>query len=415
MNDRVMIGYVGNPSLGFTKSLSACTAHMVARGLTVEGLPKLIGEIPRQRRPWLPPARDEVFSLFMSWGVDWLMLFDATLTFRADALFKLLESADPELRPIVGAHYYVAGERGLFPVMFHESDGRLVQFERVPINETIRVAATGSSALLIHRTVFEKLDKPWFVDGIGDTGFTFRAHQAGIPVHVNTEVEMENTQELLINKALYQMWDGASRLVVTGTGRSGTQYMSAILTESGIPCGHEQIFRPEGPRGWAWYRADASFMAVPYLPIFDGPVFHVVRDPLTTINSMVGLGWFDDAVNIHELFRPFQRLYCPSAWEDDEPLDRTIAFYIDWNRKIEPFPTARFRLEHIGEEELGVMVEAGDGRPDWIPEVLEKVPRNLNTHMRADLSWDDLLSRRRGEELADLAGEYGYSEVLVNG
>jgi hypothetical protein len=124
------------------------------------------------------------------------------------------------------------------------------------------------------------------------------------------------------------------RAVVTGTGRCGTVYMARLLTTAGLPCGHESIFTPggleeavwrlegarpvansnnmltsgEADQRWQGYehgvRADASYMAAPYLAcraaIGDAQVVHLVRSPLQVITSFVhGKGYFRSSMPVY--------------------------------------------------------------------------------------------------------------------
>ena len=97
--------------------------------------------------------------------------------------------------------------------------------------------------------------------------------------------------------------------IVVGTGRCGTLYTANLLTSLGIPCGHEAIFTPKGPdyevlagnkepissdvskaenlSNDKMLMADASYMAAPFLGLFDAQVIHIVRNPKDVIRSFV--------------------------------------------------------------------------------------------------------------------------------
>src|SRR5690242_2679693 len=85
--------------------------------------------------------------------------------------------------------------------------------------------------------------------------------------------------------------------VVTGCARSGTTYMSALLSGLGLRIGHEVVF---GPRtrsfdGWQGQHGDSSWLAAPFLgDLGDAPVFHQVRHPLKVVRSLVGVRFFAD-------------------------------------------------------------------------------------------------------------------------
>ena len=56
------------------------------------------------------------------------------------------------------------------------------------------------------------------------------------------------------------------KVLVVSTGRSGSGYLSKLLTLNGIECGHEISFNPDthGPIEHP-YRADSSWLATPYI------------------------------------------------------------------------------------------------------------------------------------------------------
>lgn len=83
--------------------------------------------------------------------------------------------------------------------------------------------------------------------------------------------------------------------LITGCGRSGTGYISYQLNESGIVCGHENVFTAEGYIGWKNYQGDSSWYAAPYIhKIGNVPILHIVRDPQKVVHSFYRLGLFSN-------------------------------------------------------------------------------------------------------------------------
>jgi len=160
-------------------------------------------------------------------------------------------------------------------------------------------------------------------------------------------------------------------LVVTGTGRCGTGYISQVLNSVGVKCSHEDIFAPyhtpEGPiipeglvtddeirdrmrtrlnNAWWGWQAESSWMAVPYLDLPEMEkmtIVHLVRDPKKTIDSMIRTGGFTEETG--ELFWQFQIKHLPELLETDDLLERAGLFYTRWNARIEPYATLRWRVE----------------------------------------------------------------------
>lgn len=159
------------------------------------------------------------------------------------------------------------------------------------------------------------------------------------------------------------------KVVVTGTGRCGTNFMANLLTSLGVPCGHEAVF---GPMGWDWAAevirgkrpavnsdisrggtilsdgmdlvGDSSYAAAPFLVRFDAFVIHLVRNPMKVIASMTGSGFrnFAEPFPVHyedmpDHFEHESFLYAnvPELAQDMPQLDRACLFYLRWNEMIE--------------------------------------------------------------------------------
>lgn len=83
------------------------------------------------------------------------------------------------------------------------------------------------------------------------------------------------------------------KFIITGCGRSGTNYVASRLNSAGVNCGHENVFTVNGPvLDASYYDGDSSWFAAPYLGnVFpDACVLHVVRNPLKVIESFHKIG-----------------------------------------------------------------------------------------------------------------------------
>jgi hypothetical protein len=210
-------------------------------------------------------------------------------------------------------------------------------------------------------------------------------------------------------------------VLVTGTGRSGTVYMAKVLTAAGVPCGHESMFTPEPaamvkerwqgdapPRlsqrsqdastaDWVdvgTLRADASYMAVPYLAELPTTIslIHTVRHPLLVISSFV-----DD---MRYFRREPENPYNAEGHEDwiydytqglgnwPDPVNAAAWHYLRWNLDIEEQNKHREYLR----------VRVGEPLPDALFELL-KVPRPEMPYRKRVNS---LRKRRGNRALAEL-------------
>lgn len=163
------------------------------------------------------------------------------------------------------------------------------------------------------------------------------------------------------------------QLLVTGTGRCGTVYMSRLLSSLGIQCGHESIFNSDGwpdakkrllgdsdtvlstvcqtdiltgaEIGDGWLNrsnlvAESSYMAAPFLcdPLIrDVPIIHIIRNPLEVISSFVkDFEYFSHPRWIRrERYHQFIYSHLPALHEYKNPVSAAVFFYLHWNIMIE--------------------------------------------------------------------------------
>ena len=131
-------------------------------------------------------------------------------------------------------------------------------------------------------------------------------------------------------------------LLVTGTGRCGTGYVSKLLTASGIPCGHEEVYTPLGIQNRPELVADASWCAVPFLKDFQGRIVHLVRHPLAVIRSFLGIRFFT-----HDLASPHRRFAARHFRRSPDPVTNAMRWWITLNSRTEAYADVRIRVEDL--------------------------------------------------------------------
>ena len=202
--------------------------------------------------------------------------------------------------------------------------------------------------------------------------------------------------------------------VVTGAPRSGTTYVANVLQKLGFDCHHEQRFTPwevvvEAYRlsGRPW--GDSSWLAAPFLQMLpeSTKVFHVVREPLNTLNSIIGTGqidWPDD-------YRTFIARYCwgdENYWPTDVALEAQT-FWVRWNEMIEHSGRVvmRFRVEDMAAALPRIASEVGAaGVTDWdIAGTLAAVRADVN---KRDPAAVRLTKADLTAEFRETARRYGY-------
>ena len=114
-------------------------------------------------------------------------------------------------------------------------------------------------------------------------------HRVPAPLHAVLKLPYYSANYFLASEPRY---------VIVGTGRCGTKFTARFLDNLGIGCSHESFYTPEGPmlRNKNRYykaKADASWLAVPFLPEGEKRVLHQVRHPIAVVSSFYKLGFFD--------------------------------------------------------------------------------------------------------------------------
>lgn len=171
----------------------------------------------------LSEGRNSLCALFLD-GTDgeWLWMVDTDMGFAPDTVDRLVASADPVERPVMGALCFALRHLGpLDSATYAERYGIVstlysyrelvdeIGFEPAadwPRDEVVEVSGTGAACLLIHRGALEavqaKYGRAWFDPAIHPTGvaggrrvfsedlsFCVRLAACGIPVHVDTAVK----------------------------------------------------------------------------------------------------------------------------------------------------------------------------------------------------------------------------------
>lgn len=215
------------------------------------------------------------------------------------------------------------------------------------------------------------------------------------------------------------------RFVVLSTGRCGSGFVSATLTELGFPCGHEYFFNP-----WVAHLhadqiigidpglvGDSAWPAVGWLDDFpeDFPLFHLVRHPIKYVNSLTQPpGYWAGAGG---LYTAFKKIALPELQKEGiSEEESSLIHWLRWNEIIETRvpESRRFRLEDQSlllfqaialevfdtpksDEEIEAAIKAG-----------REIRENKHRVGGAVFQADDLQEFELFPEFAAKAGEYGY-------
>jgi hypothetical protein len=172
----------------------------------------------------IPTNRNKITQRWLAeTDADWLWFIDSDMGFAPDTLDRLIESADPVNRPVMGGLCFAGLRRKPVPGQLGYEERFLIQptvYEWVELSDqvgfrpivdygrdqVIEVAATGAACIVIHRSVAEKVAAqygPAWYDPIThptglngqprtfseDLSFCVRAAAVGSPIHVDTAVK----------------------------------------------------------------------------------------------------------------------------------------------------------------------------------------------------------------------------------
>jgi hypothetical protein len=189
----------------------------------------------------LTDSRNKLVAAFLKeHQAHWLLWVDTDMGFAPDTLDRLFAAADPVERPIVGALCFTQRQEesdGMggwrcraTPTVFDWTalpDGKMgfsVRWD-YPHDALTRCGGTGSACILIHRSVFEKIQAvhgTWY-DRVKNTtmgqtlsedlSLCLRALALDIPVHVHTGVKTTHQKTLWLAEDDYYGQVALSRLV----------------------------------------------------------------------------------------------------------------------------------------------------------------------------------------------------------
>jgi SAM-dependent methyltransferase len=164
---------------------------------------------------YIPQGRNEMMTLFLQNRAEWLLSLDWDISFDREAVYALLDVADPIERPIVAGCYltWFGKDSHLRPcAMTRKGNLEYVPMDDLVVGAVTEVSMVGMGFTLIHRSVLEKMFEvykhdpwQWFghdIVGDGRTGedltFCDRARKCGFSVWLHGGVQLGHVKSKTI-------------------------------------------------------------------------------------------------------------------------------------------------------------------------------------------------------------------------
>ena len=190
------------------------------------------------------------------------------------------------------------------------------------------------------------------------------------------------------------------------------------MSKMDFPTGHEYVFNPPHMAIKQYdfdpeVPGESSWMGAGVLDELDMPVVHLVRNPIHTLRSLVGIWWLSGRhpSGLRAKYENYAmtRLGSPSYDASDDRqviIKRNVAFMWKWTIMIEQHDTLLVRVEDLSRKP-SVAYEMIDYLVDEDVEGRD-LPRMLTTNVNhrprdEGVTWNDA-----GWKLAELAEKWGY-------
>jgi hypothetical protein len=217
----------------------------------------------------------------------------------------------------------------------------------------------------------------------------------------------------------------AERILITGCGRSGTGFTSALLKALDLECGHERVFSlhavARGEVDWPEsLPAESSWLAAPFLADLPAgtAILHQVRNPLSVVRSLARIRLFEDPGPYRDFAE--QHMAENGAFDDVAPLVACLRYWDEWNALVE--------REALGSDLFYRRYRVDELQPDYVAALLDELGQHRFVHeiedrmrlVRSDsntrgdksldgeLTWESLPECAAKQAVLARASEYGF-------
>jgi len=182
--------------------------------------------------------------------------------------------------------------------------------------------------------------------------------------------------------------------LITGHPRSGTGYISHVLSKLGLDVKHED-WGADGVSSYAHLLSPEKFSTIA----------HQTRHPLDVFKSVKTLSKYNS--------KHYERT-CHLVGEDpmippEKPLIRIMWTWINWCKEADRVSSYRYQIEQL-DEIYPDLYEALGIEADYLPESDDRNSRKDDPDYIEKITWDDLfkLDKQLAKQVKDLAKKYGY-------
>ena len=169
--------------------------------------------------------RQQITKTFEDIDFEWVFFIDSDIFVNAEMIKKMFEFADKEKCPIISGVYFIFSNPQSSvptpsPAIFNFSpEKELISSTYFPHDQLIKIDAAGLGLCLIHKSVFDKLNKSYpehnyfnidssnYDNPIGeDTSFFLKLKELGIPVHAHTGVLPQHIKKYPLDVNYHNWW-----------------------------------------------------------------------------------------------------------------------------------------------------------------------------------------------------------------
>ena len=204
------------------------------------------------------------------------------------------------------------------------------------------------------------------------------------------------------------MRDEGAKILITGTGRSGTHFTSKVLQKLGMDMPHERM-GVDGTVSWKHIRG-GRFEVVGKGRVQEvcdscfSTVLHQVRHPLKVISSMQTFG-----ISSWTYMEKFIDLDL-----DAPPLIKGMQGWVQWNELVEEKAVWRFQIEQIAVVFDQLCYHCGI--PDQTMPAIPREGRDSRSKRYKPISWLDLRKAdlSLASQVQEKASLYGYGDIATS-